>query len=67
VQSTLAVTDPAEREKAFNTLSKRAREETHELGIGYINIPWAVGPQVKEWQPFPLAFYPSNIHGIVLK
>jgi hypothetical protein len=35
--------------------------------VGYANIPWAVGPRVTAWQPWPLAFYPSNIHGITLK
>jgi peptide/nickel transport system substrate-binding protein len=67
VGKTLAVTDPAEREKAFNALNKRGREESYELGIGYVNIPWAVGPRVTQWQPYPLAFFPSNVHGIVLK
>jgi peptide/nickel transport system substrate-binding protein len=66
-QQTLAVTDPSKRDEAFNILDKKAREESYELGIGYVNIPWAVGPRVTEWQPWPLAFYPSNIHGILLK
>jgi ABC-type transport system substrate-binding protein len=66
-QQTLAVTDQSQRDEAFNILSKKAREESYELGIGYVNIPWAVAPQVVEWQPWPLAFYPSNLHGIVLK
>jgi peptide/nickel transport system substrate-binding protein len=66
-QQTLAVTDPTKRDEAFNLLNKKAREESYELGIGYVNIPWAVGPRVTEWQPWPLSFYPSNLHGIVLK
>jgi peptide/nickel transport system substrate-binding protein len=67
VKKTLAVFDPVEREAAFNALSKRGREESYELGIGYVNIPWAVGPRVAAWQPWPLAGYPSNLHGITLK
>ncbi len=67
VGRTLAITDQAERVKAFNALSKRGRDESYELGIGYVNIPWAVGPRVTAWQPYPLAFFPSNIHGITLK
>lgn len=67
VTKTLAVTDPAERQTAFLALSKRGREESYELGIGYGNIPWAVGPRVAAWQPWPLASYPSNLHGIVLR
>jgi peptide/nickel transport system substrate-binding protein len=66
-QQTLAVTDPTKRDEAFNLLNKKAREESYELGIGYVNIPWAVGPRVTEWQPWPMSFYPSNLHGIVLK
>jgi peptide/nickel transport system substrate-binding protein len=64
---TFAVTDTAERAVAFNKLHRRARDETYNLGIGYVNIPWAVGPRVAEWQPWPFSFYPSNLHGIVLK
>ena len=66
-QQTLAVTDPTKRDEAFNLLNKKAREESYELGIGYVNIPWAVGPRVTEWQPWPMSFYPSHLHGIVLK
>jgi peptide/nickel transport system substrate-binding protein len=66
-QQTLAVTDPTKRDEAFILLNKKAREESYELGIGYVNIPWAVGPRVTEWQPWPMSFYPSNLHGIVLK
>jgi peptide/nickel transport system substrate-binding protein len=67
VNKTQAVMDPAERGKAFNVLHKRGREESYELGMGYVNIPWAVGPRVTAWQPWPLSFYPSNLHGIILK
>ncbi len=67
VKQTLAVTDQVEREAAANRLNKRLREESYHLGIGYVNIPWAVGPRVVAWQPWPLSFYPSNLHGITLK
>jgi peptide/nickel transport system substrate-binding protein len=67
VNQTLATIDPSERELAYNKLNKRAREESYELGIGYVNIPWAVGSRVTAWHPWPLSFYPSNLHGIVLK
>jgi peptide/nickel transport system substrate-binding protein len=63
----LGVVEPTARQAENNILAKRARDESYELGIGYMNIPWAVGPRVTAWQPYPLAFYPSNIHGIVLK
>jgi peptide/nickel transport system substrate-binding protein len=67
VQGALAVFEPAERPAAFNRVLRRLREEAYELGIGYINIPWAVGPRVVTWQPWPFSFYPSNLHGITLK
>jgi ABC-type transport system substrate-binding protein len=67
VKQTLAVTDPAKRTEAFNKLHKRGRDESYELGIGYVNIPWAVGSRVLDWKPWPMSFYPSNLHGITLK
>ena len=67
IDETFAVTDSVKRYEAFNKLHKVAREETYHLGLGYINIPWAVGPRVAAWQPWPLAFYPSNLHGMTLK
>ena len=63
----MAVTDPEERPKALHELYLRQRDLSMQLGVGYLNIPWAVGPSVLEWQPFSLAFYPSGIHTIVLK
>ena len=66
-QKAIGVTDPTKRQAVLNDLYLRYRDESYELGVGYINIPWAVGPQVSEWQPFPLSFYPSALHTIVLK
>ena len=67
VKSTLAVTDQAERPIALNKLYRTLRDETYELGIGYVNIPWAVGPRVQTWRPFAFSFFPSGMHTIVLK
>lgn len=66
-EEAMAVIDPSKRPKALNDLSRVLREEEYEIGVGYVNIPWGVGPRIKEWTPFPLAFYPSNLHGIILK
>jgi peptide/nickel transport system substrate-binding protein len=63
---TMAVIDPALRHQAWNELYKIAKDEAHRMAIGYINIPWGVGPNVLEWTPQPMAFYPSNLHTIVL-
>ena len=66
-QKALGVIDPEERSLALNNLYRRLREEHYEIAIGYVNIPWAVGPRVLTWQPWPLAPYPSNLHGMTLK
>jgi ABC-type transport system substrate-binding protein len=63
----IAVFDPDQRIAISNKVYKRLSEENYDISIGYTNIPWAVGPRVLAWQPFPLAFYPSNLHGITLK
>ena len=67
VSKTLAVTDPALRGAALNGTYKRLRDESYELGIGYVNIPWGVGPRVTTWKPFTFSFFPSGLHTIVLK
>jgi peptide/nickel transport system substrate-binding protein len=67
VEESLAVIDPVKKQEAFNKLYKALRDEQYQMGIGYINIPWGVGPRVVQWTPFPLAFYPSGLHTIVLK
>ncbi len=67
VQKAQAVTDPAEQLVVLNNMYRRLRDEHYELAIGYVNIPWAVGPRVLTWEPFPLAFYPSAYHTITLE
>ena len=67
VNKTLAVFDAEERPKALNNLYRKMREESYELGIGYLNIPWAVGPRILTWEPYPLAVYATDLHTITLK
>ena len=67
ISETLAVVDPAQRGPALNQLYRRLHQESYEIGIGYVNIPWGVGPRVKTWQPFTFAFFPSGIHTITLE
>jgi ABC-type transport system substrate-binding protein len=66
-RKTLAVYDPAERERDLNSMYRRLREEAYDIPIGYINIPWGVGPRIRTWDPYPLSFYPSGLHTITLK
>ena len=67
-QEALAVVDPEEQQEVMSKLYRRFYEETHRIGIGYINLPWAVGPRIKTWEPYPIAFYPaSSLYTITLK
>ncbi len=67
VKSALSVTDLKEQPVALNKVYRRLRDETPELGIGYVNIPWALGPRVADWRPHAFSFFPSGIHTITLK
>jgi ABC-type transport system substrate-binding protein len=67
ITDTLAIVDKSQRPQAFNELYRRLREESYEIGVGYVNIPWGVGPRVKTWEPFTFAFYPSGLHTITLE
>ena len=62
-----AILDPAEREKALIAAYQRFRDEAYWFGLGYINIPWGVGPRILTWEPYPVAIHPSALHTITLK
>ncbi len=63
----LAVFDPVEQAKVYNSTYRRLREEAYDISLGYVNIPWGVGPRIRTWQPHPVASYPSALHTITLK
>ena len=67
VNDTLAVYAADEMAPALNKMYQRMWEEHYEVGLGYINIPWATGPRVASWEPYPLAFWLSSYHTIILK
>ncbi len=60
------IIDPAVRVPRLTEFYIRARDESNELFMGYVNIPWGVGPRVLTWEPFPLAFYVNSVHTITL-
>ena len=62
-----SVFDPVEREKAVNNLYRTLREEAYDMSVGYVNIPWGVGPDVLTWEPYPVTDYLSAPHTITLK
>ena len=59
--------DDAKRPEALNEWYRRIYDEKYQIGIGTVNIPWAIGPDVENWEPFPVAFYPSSLHTLILK
>jgi peptide/nickel transport system substrate-binding protein len=59
--------DEAERAQALAELYPLLREASYEIGIGYANIPWGVGPRVEAWEPYPLSPNISALHTITLK
>ena len=67
VQEAVTVIDPDEAEEAFANLALHLRDESHFLGAGYLDLPWAAGPRVLEWRPYPLSLWPSALHTVVLK
>ena len=67
VQDAVGVFDQDKLEDTWVTVYRRLRDEQYEVSVGYVNIPWAVGPSIATWQPYPLAIYPSALHTITLK
>jgi len=67
VVEAVGILDPDERAAAYKKLFPRLREEAYELTVGYANTPWAVGPRILTWEPYPLVAHPSALHTITLK
>ena len=61
------ILDAEQKAEALKPVYLRLRDESYHLGVGYANIPWAVGPRVLTWQPYPLSLSPSALHTITLK
>ena len=66
-RQSIGVIDPAQKQATLVKTYQRLRDEGYRFSIGYVNIPWGVGPRVVEWTPQPMAFYPSALHTIRLK
>jgi len=60
------IIDPAVRVPRLTEFYTRARDESNELFMGYVNIPWGVGSRVLTWEPSPMAFYVNETHSITL-
>ncbi len=66
-RQSIGVIDPSQKQTTLVKTYQRLRDEGYRFSIGYVNIPWGVGPRVVEWSPQPMAFYPSALHTIRLK
>ncbi len=60
------IIEPDERTRRVAEFYVRARDESNELMMGYVNIPWGVSSRVLTWEPYPLAFYVNSVHTITL-
>ena len=67
IDEALGIIDPEKQVVALEKLYLRMKDDQYELGIGYLNIPWAVGPRVKSWEPLNLALFPNNLHNLILE
>ena len=67
VEGAVQIVDQAEREAALTKLWPRLKDESYQLGMGYVNIPWAVGPRVLTWDPYPISGWITALHTINLK
>jgi len=67
VNETVFILDPEERIKKMEEVLPILWEEAHILGVGYLHLPWAVGPRVLSWEPYPVAISPTALHTITLE
>ena len=63
----LEVVDPTLRQEAFNELYQILNEAHYEFGTGFVNLPWAAGPRVKAWSPWPVVPYLTALWTIELE
>ena len=66
VQDAVKVFDEATRAQVLNELYIELWDLSLEMAIGYVNIPWGLGPRIASYEPWPLAFHPTGRHTITL-
>jgi peptide/nickel transport system substrate-binding protein len=66
-QEVAQIADEEERAQALTEFYPVLREAGYEIGIGFVNIPWGVGPRVETWEPYPLSPNVSALHTVRLK
>ena len=59
--------DPETKLKNFQEVATVLREEGHGFSLFATNTPWAVGPRVKNWEPWPVVTYVTALWTIELE
>jgi len=67
VHAAIEILDSGDRAEALKKLTLTLADESYHFNVGYVNIPWGVGPKVLTWEPYALATYPSGLHTVTLK
>jgi peptide/nickel transport system substrate-binding protein len=68
MDNAMAIFDPEERDRVFQDVYRRLKDEAWEFSIGYVNAPWAVNSRVLTWGPYPLSFFPgAALHTVTLE
>jgi ABC-type transport system substrate-binding protein len=67
VLDTIEILDPDKRAESMEQLLLRLQDESYQLALGYVNIPWAVGPRVLTWQPYSMSGWVTALHTVTLK
>lgn len=67
VQTALGVLDDDKRAENATKLFPELHDRAYQPGIGYLNIPWAVGPHVVSWQLAKLSSSVESLHTVVLR
>jgi peptide/nickel transport system substrate-binding protein len=67
VLATTEILDSDKRAESSTKLFLRLRDESYQIAIGYVNVPWGVGPRVLTWRPYPMSGWVTALHTITLK
>lgn len=59
VLETLAIREPELKHEAYKKMYLALREEQYAFGVGYVDLPWGVGPRVVTWEPWPMNSNPT--------
>ncbi|MFQ6031271.1 MAG: ABC transporter substrate-binding protein, partial [Dehalococcoidia bacterium] len=65
-EATSLIGTTEERHRAYHDMYVLAREQHWEWSLFTVNLPWGVGPKIKDWHPWPMIPYASALWTIEL-